>query len=163
MTNYPNCYLEGLYLKNLGKKVEFEREYVYPYDKIKIVDGDIIKLSLLENTSGVPQAVDLSLDKFIEFNDAKSKVMAFWDTGQEKVFEIKLKTKKGILKVDIGWKEGENTYFGRGNTGFKVKDMPDGSRTYYSNYGFSNLKFDGLVFNIKFLSGKKVESLMDET
>lgn len=162
MKQYPNCYLHELFINNIGKRVLFENEYVYPFDLIKIKNNDMIRLSFVDNPANVDQAATFTSDKQIETDEVKVKSIAFWYDGKGKYIDFKVKTKKGVLQIETGWKENGQMYFLRGNAALKKQKNEDGSVTYYCCYGFSNLKFNGLVFNVKFLNGKKVESLMDD-
>lgn len=154
--------LRSLFLKNPNKKIQYNNEYIYPVDKLQVKNGDKLKITFQKGLSNTPQALGLYIDKHIKFLNKKKKSVAFWYDESQKHIDIEICTENGILLVENGWedKDGEY-YFCEGNAALKVEQCKDGSRTYTTNYGFSNLNFDGIVFNIKDLSGKKLESLMD--
>jgi hypothetical protein len=146
-----------------NRKIEIDGKIYIARDEIKIVNGDIIRLTFESAKDKRPQAAVLIIDKFLKdiAKNEKTRGWCLWYSDSTKYIDFECHTKKGILEVTHSWmnERGFNEMC-FGGSAMRIEDLPDGSRRYYCNDIDLDNDFDDLVFRIQFLNkSEKIESI----
>lgn len=157
----PNI-LEQIFRRNIGRIIEYDGQTIYPYDKLKVSNGNVLRLKFIGKESAIPEGIIMKVDKKLVIDDGKFKSIAFWYDGAEKYVDINVVTKNGELRLYNAWRDNDGRlYAACGNNAIKVEKINQRTRRYSCNYGFDGVDFSGMVFEIELLNGEKLDSLMD--
>ena len=154
--------LEDLFLGNIGNKIGYGGEKIYPYDKLRVSNGDVLRLKFISKQSVLPEGVVMKVDGGLKIEDDEDKNNAFWYEKPKSYIDIEVKTKNGELFVCNNWKDEDGEIYSlRGNNGMKIEKIKEKIRKYHCNFGFDDVDFAGMIFEVELLNGDKLESLMD--
>ena len=138
---------EGLFLKSKGKPVEYNGQIIQMVDRLRIVDGQQLRIVFESVNSNWRQGVYLTTDATFEVNGQTiKKAMVLWQDTAPREVVLRIKSKKGVCLIKNVWDTGNGAMDSGHNGAAMIVEEQEGYRRYRCNDGRANDDFDDLVF-----------------
>ncbi len=140
---------EELFRKSNGQPVVYNGQMIHIFDRLRVKDGQVLKVTFESVRSEWRQGISLSTDGYFEVNNQQSKQVVLWqDTAPREVF-LTVRTQKGECALMNVWDTGSGLiHKGHNGAAMIVEVLPYGRR-YRCNDGFADDDFDDLVFRVE--------------
>ena len=147
-TNMPS--FENLFLKSKGQPVIYNGQIIQMVDRLKVTDGQRLKLTFESMNADWRQGICLTTDiGFVVNNQTIKKATVVWfDTAPQEVF-LKVHTKNGECQVKNVWDTGDGVMESWHNGAAMIVEEIVSGRRYKCNDGQADDDFDDIVFRLE--------------